>query len=51
MIKVIKGICKNSQCNFFAKVCQTNINKINCTFDIITIDKYEDFIADSRIRL
>lgn|GEM_PF-3666308 len=49
MIKIIKYICKNSQCNFFAKVCQTNNKKIYCTFEIITIDKNEDLAADSRI--
>jgi len=49
IFKIIKDICKNSQCNFFAKVCQTNIKKIYCTFDIITIVKNEDLLTDSRI--
>ena len=43
--------CKISHSNFFAKVCQTNIKKIYCTFDLITADQNEDFIAYSRIKL
>jgi hypothetical protein len=43
----MNDICKISYSNFFAKDCQTNIKKIYCTFEMITIEKNEDFSSYS----
>jgi hypothetical protein len=45
----MNNVCKISHSNIFAKNCKANIKKIYCTFDMVTIEKNEDFASYSGI--